>query len=454
MKKITKTAERFYNGILENPVKAVKITAVVAMLCMCIAYIAYMCTYTAVTVAYADGVRIGTVNSADVFAPVMQASNDARLITYPPAKTPDITFEVCLERNTDTLSQKQIYEKVYGIATEGYKEAYALYIDGEFAAANENSDTLRQITSTIADGIQAQNGDGVEITSDIEVKKIYCAGEYVHGADRILSSLANGLSYTVDIEGDADIFEFFFEEDADKSFAPNISSSNNSASISTNIDEQVKTKYITVTEEIPYITVYEKTQDHYEGVYIKKNDGENGCKTVTYEIKYENGKEVMRTPIEEKVIAQATDKVVYMGIKVRPSTASTGDFIWPLNKGDYIITSHFGYREFDGTSDYHKALDLAADRGTDIFAADGGKVITVSYNHRSYGIYVVVQHDDGKRTLYAHMSACSVSVGDKVYQGQKIGEVGSTGYSTGDHLHFEVIVNGIQVDPEKYLPKR
>ena len=88
-----------------------------------------------------------------------------------------------------------------------------------------------------------------------------------------------------------------------------------------------------------------------------------------------------------------------------------------------------------------------------ISAADGGRVI-VAETHRSYGIYVIIQHDDGTKTVYAHMSKRTVSVGDRVYQGQKIGEVGSTGYSTGDHLHFEIIKNGNKVDPEKYLPER
>ena len=450
MNKIRQTAERVKAGILASPVKAAKITAVASLACMCIAYICYMCTFTAVTVAYADGERIGVVNSADVFAPVMQASNDASLITYPPAKAPDITFEVSLERDSKALSQKQIYEKVYGIATEGYREMYALYVDGKFAAANESGDTLRQIVKTLEDGIKTHGGDGVQMTSSVEVKKIYCAGEYAHSADRILAQLSGGISYTDD--SDEDILDIFFQEDADKSFAPNISDQTGS-DISTNFDVQAQTKYITVSEDVPYATVYEETEKYFRGVYIKKNDGKNGAKTVIYEIKYENGKEISRTPVEQTVTEEPVNKIVYMGVKEKPKTASTGKFIWPLNKGEYVITSHFGYRDYSATGNFHAALDLGADKGTSIFAADGGRVIA-AYTHRSYGIHVVIQHDDGTKTLYAHMSKCLVSEGDRVYQGQKIGQVGSTGFSTGDHLHFEVIVGGKQVDPEKYLPKR
>ncbi len=449
MKKIRQTAERVFADILANPMKAVKITAVTLFGCVCMAYMCYMCTFNAVTVAYADGERIGVVNSADVFAPVMQASNDASLVTYPPAKAPNITFEVSLERDAQPLSQKQIYEKVYAVATDGYSEMYGLYVDGKFAAANESADTLKTVVKTVESAIKAQGGDGVRITSTVEMKKIYCAGEYAHSADRILAQLSGGLSYTEDYADD--VLDVFLQDDADKSFAPNISDSNSSADITTNLDGMAQTKYITVVEDIPFETVYEESEKHYEGVYIKKNDGKNGSKTVIYEIKYENGKEISRTPVEQTVTEEPVDKVVYMGVKEKPKTASTGNFIWPLKKGTYIISSHFGYRDFGATGNHHAALDLAADRGVTIMAADGGRVIA-AYTHRSYGIHVVIQHDNGTKTLYAHMSKCIVSEGDRVYQGQKIGEVGSTGFSTGDHLHFEVIVGGKQVDPEKYLP--
>ena len=451
MKKIRTTAERVYEYVLANPIDAVKTAAVTLLGCACMAYMCYMCTFNAVTVAYADGERIGVVNSADVFAPVMQASNDASIITYPPAKAPNVTFEVSLERDVQPLSQKQIYEKVYDIATDGYREMYGLYVDGKFAAANRDKGTLEQIVKTVEDSIKAQGGDGVRITSSVELKKIYCAGEYAHSADRILAQLSGGISYTDD--SSHDVLDVFFQDDADKSFAPNISDSNTSSEITTNFDVQAQTKYITVSEGIPYATVYEETEKYYEGVYIKKNDGKNGVKTVIYEIRYENGKEISRTPIEESVAEEPVDKVVYMGVKEKPKTASVGEFIWPLQKGKYVISSHFGHRDFSATGNFHAALDLAADRGVTIMAADGGRVIA-AYTHRSYGIHVVIQHDDGTKTLYAHMSKCVVSEGDRVYQGQKIGEVGSTGFSTGDHLHFEVIIGGKQVDPEKYLPKR
>lgn len=125
---------------------------------------------------------------------------------------------------------------------------------------------------------------------------------------------------------------------------------------------------------------------------------------------------------------------------------------WPL-PGRYKLTSKFGYRihPIQGTPSSHTGTDIPAPSGTPIEACKGGQVITSTY-HSSYGNYVVVDHGGGNSTLYAHMSSRSVSVGDIVTQGQVLGKVGSTGSSTGPHLHLEVRVNYQRVDAETCFP--
>jgi murein DD-endopeptidase MepM/ murein hydrolase activator NlpD len=99
-------------------------------------------------------------------------------------------------------------------------------------------------------------------------------------------------------------------------------------------------------------------------------------------------------------------------------------------------------------------LDLAGpELGEPIYAADGGEVIFAGDNG-SYGLMVKIRHEDSVMTYYAHMNALSVKVGDRVYKGQKIGEIGRTGKVTGVHLHFEVRIDGKTVDPLNYLPKK
>jgi murein DD-endopeptidase MepM/ murein hydrolase activator NlpD len=123
-----------------------------------------------------------------------------------------------------------------------------------------------------------------------------------------------------------------------------------------------------------------------------------------------------------------------------------GQFIWPLDHKFNRISSYFGKRTFNGITEFHKALDIPANAGSNIYAANGGSVVTATY-HYSYGNYVVIDHGGGKATLYAHCSKLLVKVGDNVNQGDVIAKVGTTGYSSGNHLHFEVRINGTAVNP-------
>ena len=138
---------------------------------------------------------------------------------------------------------------------------------------------------------------------------------------------------------------------------------------------------------------------------------------------------------------------------VPPANSSSGKgFIWPVN-GYRRVSSPFGWRTcpFHGR-EYHSGIDVPAPSGTPIVAAKSGVVIVSTYGS-SYGNYVTIAHADGSRTLYAHMVSRSVSAGQTVSQGQKIGGVGTTGSSTGNHLHFEVWLNSSKssrVNPVAY----
>jgi murein DD-endopeptidase MepM/ murein hydrolase activator NlpD len=124
-------------------------------------------------------------------------------------------------------------------------------------------------------------------------------------------------------------------------------------------------------------------------------------------------------------------------------------FIYPIRGR---LTSPYGWRNdpISGVRRYHAALDLAAPTGTPIKASMDGRVVTLGFNS-VYGRYIILSHGNGFQTLYAHMNATSVRQGAYVQQGVKIGEVGSTGYSTGPHLHFAVFKNGKAVNPLEFL---
>ena len=127
---------------------------------------------------------------------------------------------------------------------------------------------------------------------------------------------------------------------------------------------------------------------------------------------------------------------------------SESSYLWPL-PGYYTLTSQYGYRIHPIThkAHSHTGIDIPASGGTSILAAKSGQVVTSAY-HYSYGNYVVIDHGNGNSTLYAHMSSRAVSEGQMVTQGQVIGYVGTTGSSTGNHLHLEIRENYTRIDPE------
>ena len=131
---------------------------------------------------------------------------------------------------------------------------------------------------------------------------------------------------------------------------------------------------------------------------------------------------------------------------------SETSYLWPL-PGYYRLSSLFGYRihPITGKAHSHTGIDIPAPGTTPILACKSGQVVTSAY-HYSYGNYVVIDHGNGNSTLYAHMSSRAVSEGDMVTQGQTIGYVGTTGSSTGNHLHLEVRDNYTRVDPESKFP--
>ena len=135
---------------------------------------------------------------------------------------------------------------------------------------------------------------------------------------------------------------------------------------------------------------------------------------------------------------------------------NAGGFLFPLPAGSgVVITSPYGYRyhPIDGAYRFHNGVDLAVAQGTPVYATKSGTVTTATFSS-GYGYYVTINHGDGFSSLYGHMTHYTVSSGDYVNQGDLIGYVGSTGYSTGPHLHFTMFYNGATVNPMDYVSIR
>lgn len=203
-------------------------------------------------------------------------------------------------------------------------------------------------------------------------------------------------------------------------------------------------------EEIYFEDDYEE-----EVVYIP-NDAWYTTKQVTLQepsaghrraiahISYRNSAETGRDIIKEEVQMQAIPKIVERGTKIPPT------YIKPISGGRQ--SSGFGRRKAPtkGASTYHKAIDWAVPIGTAVVASTAGTVTKAGWGS-GYGYVVYIRHADGRETRYAHLSKVLVKAGQSVAQGQKIALSGNTGRSTGPHLHFEILINGVQVNPLKYL---
>lgn len=147
------------------------------------------------------------------------------------------------------------------------------------------------------------------------------------------------------------------------------------------------------------------------------------------------------------------DELTYMAIKIEEDLNSRPK-ITPIRKKDFIrFASGFGYRMHPiyHINKMHEGVDLTARKGTPVYAAEAGKVIIAANQYDGYGNKVVIDHGNGYRTLYAHLNKISVRRGEKVLLATKIGEVGNTGGSVSDHLHYEVQKNGRAIDPTPYL---
>lgn len=133
-----------------------------------------------------------------------------------------------------------------------------------------------------------------------------------------------------------------------------------------------------------------------------------------------------------------------------PAPSGSDGYLWPATS--YTITSYFGTRTHPiyGVTRYHSGLDIGAGYGTPVYASKAGTVVDASYCG-GYGYLVEIDHGDGTMTRYAHLSSFNCSIGQSVSQGEVVAYVGSTGASTGPHLHFEILINGAQVDPLGYL---
>lgn len=316
------------------------------------------------------------------------------------------------------------------------------------ASADENGNIA------VADGDANVGEDGilsVEFQEDIEVIATYAIDEQLTDVqtayEEITKEQANNEIYQVQsgdsLWGIADMYGMSIDD---------LLAMNNGLELDSNIligDQLVVSVpkpelSVVVQEQTTYTEDYEAEVQYIDNdsKYVGDNtviqEAQTGNRTVTAIVSYNNGVETGREIIKQQINAEAVPQIIERGTKPVPT------YIRPTTYG--YLTSGFGARW--GT--IHKGLDFGVPVGTACRASRAGTVVSAGWNG-GYGYCVLVDHGDGVRTRYAHLSSIQCSVGQYVDQGEVIALTGNTGDSTGPHIHFEIIVNGTAVNPAPYL---
>jgi len=204
-------------------------------------------------------------------------------------------------------------------------------------------------------------------------------------------------------------------------------------------------KKVTYEESIPYKTETIRDDSLWTWDQVIKQPGEKGSKEIAAEVTFKNGIKVEETVLGEKVIKEPVNRIVARGTKAEVAFRGSGRFLWPI-VGQ--ITSPYGWRG----REFHAGIDICQSKGAPVRASNSGTVTFAGWRG-GYGNLVIINHGGGIETYYAHNSSLLVSVGQQVEKSQQIATVGSTGRSTGPHVHFEIRVNGSPVNPMEYLNK-
>lgn len=314
------------------------------------------------------------------------------------------------------------------------------------------------VTITLIGGLDSRPGDIVETieeevtVSSMKVKdQTYGTEVEIDNGKEILRKV--GELYIDDSEVNKDnILSIDIKANAKYEECKNaISTSDSMEEIAKKIvDENKDEKYIDVNmkcketrqEAIEPITKVVKKEDMYMGDSLKE-EGAVGYKEVVANVNYTNGVKTGEEIVEEKTLVDSKDTVLYKGVK-SPIEDRVAFLNYPTEGG--TITSLFGQR----WGKMHNGIDIGNNVGEPVYSALDGVVKECHYEN-GYGNKIVVEHDNNITTVYAHLSEFRTTVGAEVKKGDLIGKVGNTGNSTGPHLHFEVRVNGVPINPQGYI---
>lgn len=336
-------------------------------------------------------------------------------------------------------------------------KGYVLTVNGEKIGYNNSKEELEQILEKVKEPYLNEEGKIIDVSfvEDVKIEETEFPLNKTSNTDEILEYILTGSeevrTHIVEVGESLWTIAKIYGVKVDDLIAANPDKTPEKLQIGDEIKLTTPKPLITVqvVEEVEYTasTDFEVKTEYDNSMYKTQSKvkvkGEKGETKYLSKITKQNGITVNEEILKEEVIKEPVDQLVVQGTKELPKTAATGVFLMPTRGR---LTSRYGMRN----GRMHYGLDIATSVGTAIKAADGGKVVYAGWKG-PYGYLVEIDHENGYVTRYAHCSKIEVKVGDRVYKGQVIARVGSTGRSTGPHLHFEVLKNGVNVNPAGYV---
>lgn len=370
----------------------------------------------------------------------------------------------------EEISIKPVHAKKKHIVTTDYLlsdlcnkltynvKASSLSIEGKEIAIVANKSIADNLLAEIASAYISEDADIIESETSfepaIDIKEKFVKNEKIVDAQKAKDALTATKevekSYIV-VDGD-NLYKIAAKLDLKVSDILSVNPSLNENSI-IRVGDEIKISLpvplisVKTVEKITYEETIEKPINTIENnsqykTYKKVIEaGKDGKREVTANVTKINGIEESSDVISEKILVEPIAETVEVGTLETPPKRAIGNFIYPLSGR---ITTKFG-------SGGHKGIDILGSYGAPVYASDGGNVTYSGFNNGGYGNLVIVTHNDGFQTYYAHNSQNAVSQGENVYQGQVIAYVGSTGNSTANHVHFEIRQNGTPLNPFSFI---
>ncbi len=431
--------------------------------CMLAVLILLGSTYTRGTTVTYNGEVVGVVDSK---ATAQSIVSELETVT---AKTLGRSFTISdelVQYSTGWLKRQEVEDQ--GEVEEDLSDeiglvtpAYCLYVDGELIGATPYEGALEELLEQLQEAATTEETISCSFKEKVEIRQEYVPTEKVMNLGYLAETLYSTKTAEVTYEvKKGDTWSEIAEDHGLSSkelLALNPGYDINKLQIGEVLTLSASVPYLTMTvvqqeryvEDVMYDIEYTDSDSMYKGDYKVTSKGQFGAADVVANVTYVNGEEIERDVLSSVTLRDPVTEQRLQGTKERPTWLPTGTFRWPVSGR---ITSYFGGRRSPGGigSTNHKGIDIAAPRGTAVCASDGGTVTYAGWMG-GYGYLVRINHGNGYETYYGHNSSLTVSVGQKVYKGQQIARVGSTGNSTGNHCHFEVRYNGVSKNPLNYL---